>query len=176
MCAIDERTVACVAEQPSVGGFKSIHILNTDSEKWRLCSTHSMRMDSFSTGEMCYVKTSDGTPCLILNCLSARYVQLVDMIGGKPRWLLDEQQMGQSFLPWSICTDGNTVFIADLFLDGLHLVSVDDGSVLKSIELHSFHIFLPSCVRLQGEYLYVGHVDEKRENYCISKFTKPSTN
>ena len=176
LCAIDERTVACVAEQPSVDGFKKIHILNTDSEKWRVCSTHSMRMEKFSMGDMCYTKTRDGTPCLILNCLSARYVQAIEMIGGKLRWMLDEQQMGQSFRPWSICTNGNTVFIADLFLDELHLVSVERGSVLKSIRLHPFHAFLPSCVRVHGEHLYVGHVDEKRENYCISKFTKPSTN
>ena len=177
LCAIDERTVACVAEEPSADGFKEIHILNTDLEEWRLTSTHLVRMDGFSTGDLCYVKTTtEGTSCLLLNCLSVRSVQCVEIIGAKVRWLMDEQQMGQSFRPWSICTDGSTVFVADLFLDGLHLVSADNGLVLTSIRLHPFHIFLPSCVRLQGEHLYVGHMDEKRENYCISKFTKPVTN
>ena len=177
LCAIDERTVACVDEQPSTDNFKEIHILNTDSEEWRLTSNHLVRMDNNSTGDLCHVKTTtDGTPCSLLNCLSARWVQCIEIIGAKVRWLLDEQQMGQSFRPWSICTDGSTLFIADLFMDGLYLVSIDDGSVLTSIRLHPLHIFLPSCVRLQGEYLYVGHMDEKRENYCISKFTKPVTN
>ena len=84
------------------------------------------------------------------------------------RW----QHMGRQ--PWSTCTDGSTIVVADLGLNRLYLLSIENGSILASFDLRPFG-FLPSCVRLHGEHLYVGHVNEKEETYCISKFTEQTT-
>ena len=70
-------------------------------------------------------------------------------------------------------TDGNIVFVVTHQWAKLYLLSVGDGSVVTSVNLHSFGIDLPSCVRIHGEYLFVGHEDDKGA-YCISKFTKPT--
>ena len=122
--------------------------------------------------DVCYVKTSDGTSCLLLSIPGNRNVQSVEIVGSKMHWLLDKQQIGGSFLPWSICTDGSTVFVANLDPAVLlHLLSVEDGSVLTSISLRPFGFRILSCVRLQGEHLFLGHKNEERA-YCISKFTK----
>ena len=91
----------------------------------------------------------------------------------KVQWQVDKQQMGGSFLPMSACTAGSTVFVADVS-HKLHLLTVDDGSVLTSINLRPFGLHFPSCVRLQGQQLYIGHENEKGDTYCISKFTEPT--
>ena len=113
LCVIDERTVASVAEQSSSGHhFSKIYILNTDTEKFNLNSTIRMTADGRIT-DICYVKTNDDTPCLLLSSPWNGYVYLLEMVGGRVRWQVNKQQMGGSFLPLSLCTDGNTVFVAD---------------------------------------------------------------
>ena len=89
------------------------------------------------------------------------------------RWQVDTQQMGRSFVPFSICTDGSTVFVANASQDVLHLLSVEDGSVLTSINLSPSGFHFPSCVRLRGDHLFVGHMN-KEGTYCVSKFAKPT--
>ena len=173
ICVIDERTIACVAELPTSGRhFSNIYILNTDSEKFNLNSKIPMRAEGTIT-DICYVKTTDHISCLILSKPVSGLIQSLEMVGGKVHWQLSMQQMGQSFHPFSICTDGNIVFVADVGNIKLYLLSVDDGAVITSISLVPFGIRFPICVRLQGELLYVGY-ELQKETYCISKFTKPS--
>ena len=172
LCAIGEKTVACVAEQPSPDGFTKIYTLNTDSEKFTISGTLRLKARG-RIMDMCYVKIADGTPCLLLNLPWTGLVQSVEMVGGKVRWQVDQQKMGGSFRSRSICTDGSTVFILNARPSKLYLVSVEDGSVLTSISLHRFGIIYPGCVRLQGEHLYVGHLNQKLDTYCISKFFQP---
>ena len=172
LCVIDEKTVTCVAEQPSSDGFSKVYILNTDSEKFSLGGTITVRLKAGGgITDMCYVKAADGTPCLLYCSPWDNLVQCSEMVGGKVRWEADEQKMGVSFL-WNICTDGNTVFVVTGQRAKLYLLSVEDGSVVTSVNLHSFGIDLQSCVRIHGDYLFVGHEDDKGA-YCISKFTKP---
>ena len=166
---IDERTVASVPSNP-LDGFINIHILNTNSKKWTLSSTHLVKANDYVCG-ITHVKTVDGTACLLLNYLEG-LVQSVEMVGGKVRWQVDQQQTGEIFYPLSICTDGKTVFVSDIAR--LHLLSVDDGSVLTSINLSPLGIRYPSFVSVQEEHLYIGHPNEKKDTYCISKFTKPT--
>ena len=173
---IDERTVAYVAEKPdSAHHFSKIYILNTDTEKFSLSSTIQMKADGTIT-DICYVKKTDGTACLLLSYAYTCFVQLVEIIGGKVRWQVGIQQMGGSFHPWNICTDGSTVFVVNALPSKLHLLSVEDGSVVRPISLLSFGHIYPGFACLQGEYMFVGHMDEKRETYSISKFTKPTGN
>ena len=162
-------------QQISSNGFSEIYILNTDSQKFSLSGIIPLKAGEIITG-MCYVKTTDGTPCLILSAIQpAGFIQCVEIIGGKVRWQLGVQQMGESFTPLNICTDGNIIFVAEVSSAKLHMLSLDGGEVIMSISLHPFGIDIPICIRLQGEHLYVGHMDEKREAYCINKFTKPKT-
>ena len=175
LCAIDERTVACMAESTSSNeGFSQIRLLNTDSERFERTGTLRIKADEVMT-DTCNVKTTDGTPCLLLAFPLKKVVQCVEMVGAKVRWQVDTQQMGRPFYPWSICTDDTMVVIADPFLSKLHVFSVEDGSAITSINLHPFGIINPSCVHLQGEHIFVGHVNQKKDTYCISKFSKPNT-
>ena len=167
LCVIDERTIACVAKESLSDRLSKIYILNTDSEKFTLSGMLQVKAGLEIT-DICYVKTSDGTSCLILSFPSNKLIKRIEIVGGRVRWQVDQQQMGESFLPWSICTDGSTVFVADPLSVVLHLLSVQDGLVLMSIRLHQY----PSCVRLHGEHLYIGH-ENRDGKYCISKFTKP---
>ena len=131
--------------------------------------------------DMCYVKSTDGTPCLLLSFPFNSLIQCVEMVGGKVRWQVDKQQMmdpdeqklGASFHPWSICTDGSTVFVANAGKAKLHLLSVEDGAVVASLGLNPFGIIYLGCVRLHGEHLYVGHLNKDLNKYYISKFAKP---
>ena len=98
LCVIDERTVACVAEQPLSGHhFSKIYILNTDTEKFNLNSTIRKKADG-TISDICYVKTADGTACLILNARQPGLIQCVEMVGGKMRWQVDTL-IGRSFTP-----------------------------------------------------------------------------
>ena len=172
LCVIDERTVACAEQDLSSGGLHKIYIFNTDSEKFTLSSTILLKVGDEIT-DMCYVKTTDGTACLLLSYPWLRVVKCVEIVGGKVRWQVYKQQIGGLFFPFSLCTDGSTVFVAD-FISRLRLLSVEDGAVATFVNLHPFGIEYPTCVRLQGEHLYVGHVNEKGNTYCVSKFAKPS--
>ena len=176
LCAIDERTVACVAELPTSDGFSKVYILNTETEKFHLSSTLRVKT-GHEISDIYFVKTPDGTACLLVSFPTNSRIQLVEMVGGKVRWQVDKNQMGgssgmrTSFRPWSICTDGDTVFVVDLIMNSLRRLSVEDGSILTSISLYPFGIKLPSCVRLQGNYLHIGHMNKKGDTYYISKFT-----
>ena len=174
MCEINERTLACVSGQkPSPDGFVKVYVLNTDSEKFNLSGTLHVKAAETIT-HMCYVRKSDGTSCFLLNSTLGHLVQCVEMVGGKVQWQVDEQQIGESFCSWNICTDGSTVFVADASRIKLHLVSAEDGSVLTSISLQPYGISLSGFICLQGEHLYIGHVIDKLTAYCISKFVKPN--
>ena len=171
LCVIDQRTIACAARESASDGFSKIYVLNTDTEKFSLSSTLQLKIEGIT--DISYVKTTDGTSCLLLYT-RYRPIQCVEMVGGRVRWQVDKQQMGEFFYPWSVCTDGSTVFVTDAVQIQLHLLSVEDGSVLTPINLRPFGIRFPSCVRVQGENVYLGHLDEARDTNCISKFTQPT--
>ena len=167
MCVIDDRTIACVTEEPSWNGFSKVYLLNTDTEELTLSSTLLLNAIGRIT-DICYVQTIDGTACLILSFPYDSLLQSVEMIGGKVRW-----QANGSSCPSSICTDGSTIFAVDAVGNKLDLLSVEDGSSITSIRLRPFDVRFPTCVRLQREHLYIGHMNKKQDTYCISKFTKP---
>ena len=171
LCLIDERNVASVEQVPSFQSFGKIYILNAEREKWRLISTYFIMINRLLS-DICHVKTSDGTKCFLLVQPICSLVQCVEMVAGKVRWQVDRQQMGGSFSPQSICANGSTVFVLSASDSKLYLLSVENGLATMQIALQPFGIHLPSCVRLQGEHLYVGHLNQKG-TYCISKFIKP---
>ena len=174
LCVIDERTVACVATNPSSIGHNKIYILNTDSEKFSLSGTLHVKAGGTFV-DIFHVKVTDGTPCLLLSLpySNLNLIKCIEMVGGRVRWQLDTQQMSRSFVLFSSCTDGNTVVVADPGRDVLHLLSLEDGSVITSINLSPYGFRYLSCVRLQGDHLFVGHMNTEG-TYCVSKFTKPT--
>ena len=174
LCLIDDRTVACLPEHTSSEDFNKIYILNMDTEKFTLSGTLRVKVGEKAITEMCYVKTTDGTACLLLLFPFIQAIKCVEIVGGKIRWQVDRQQMSGSFFPWSICTDGSTVFVTEFFQHQVHLLSVDDSSVLTSINLYPFGLHYPNCVRLQGDHLYVGHLNKNLDTCYVSKFVKPS--
>ena len=174
LCVIDENTISCGEELPSADGISKVYILilNTDSKKFTLSNTLHVKSDEEIT-DMCHAKMTDGAACLLLSSPYKGLVQCVEMVGGKLRWQVYQPKMGGPSLPWSICTDGSTVFVLSPVDNKLNLLSIDDGSMITTINLRPFGVRLPSCIRLYREHMCIGHMDEKRETYCISKFTKP---
>ena len=83
-------------------------------------------------GYMCYTKAVDGTPCLFLCIPLDPRIMSVEMIGGRTRWEVGKEQMGEKLRPLSICTDDkDTIYVADFSQRKIHLLSASDGSVIK---------------------------------------------
>ena len=82
---IDDRTVACIAEQASLDGFSKIHIFNVDSGNFNLSSTIRLKAGLGIT-DMCYTKARDRSSCLLLSNVVQGLVKSVDMVGGRVRW------------------------------------------------------------------------------------------
>ena len=143
LCVIDKTTVACGEIHQSAEAFCKIYVLNTERKRWKLRGTVLVEAKDKIT-DMCYMKTADGTSCLVT--VDGNQVQVVEMIGGKVRWRIVQQQMGKRFHPWSICTDGTTVFAADPTQFQLHLLSVEDGVVCQStsVRLHPAVLCAPA--------------------------------
>ena len=66
---------------------------------------------------------------------------------------------------------GRKFYVAEALQRRIHILSGEDGSVIKSINLMPFGVIHPSCVSLHNEHIYIGHVDESSKKYQISKFT-----
>ena len=170
ICKIDESTIGFGEMNASTDGSRRVFILNTDKEEMTLSST--LRL--FSPGpifDMCYTEVEGGTPCLLLCIPVSHSLMAVEMIGGKTRWQVGKEQMGEKFFPVSICTDDyNTVYVADFSLM-IHLLSVADGSVIKQINGKNYGIYDIFTVRFHDHHLYVEHVNyELKRKYAISKF------
>ena len=91
----------------------------------------------------------------------------MEMIGGKTRWEVGKEQMGEEFRPYSICTgDDNTIYVADTGLHKIHLLSASDGTVIKQFEpARNMNII---AVKFHDQHLYVEH--DQKPKYAISKF------
>ena len=171
LCMIDEKTVACVEMACSSDGSYKISILNLDTEPWSLRGIVIVTSVK-DIYHMCYMVTSDGTPCLVLCSPRDHCVKVVEMIGSRIRWESGEQQMGTKCGPLSVCTyTDNTICVADYIQNKLHMLSAEDGSLLRSIHLQQYGFLRSFCVCGQDEYVYVGHVDRVDEKPQISKFT-----
>ena len=166
---IDDKTIG-YAKTPSNKCFR-VFFINTEEDtqgQWP-CTTLILSTNVRFISDMCYIKMSDGTPCLLLCSYFDHCVQAVEMMGGKIRWEKGEQQMG---LPLSICTDkDNTVYVIAFVLSRLHILSGEDGSVIRSINLRSYGVRFPRCVRVHDKYLHVMH-EVYDKGYAISKFCR----
>ena len=148
---------------------RRVFIINTDKDEMTLSS--SLRLfTSKNILEMCYTEVEGGTSCLLL-CIPDSGIMAVEMVGGKTRWEVGKEQMGENFYPWSICTDeDNTVYVADFMQQKIHLLSAEDGSFIRSIDASHYGIWNLVAVRIHDHHLYVEH--KNADKYVISKFKR----
>ena len=170
MCKINENMIGYGEVCASSDGSRRIFILKMDTkEEWTLSGT----LQLFTPGdmwEMCYTNIVD-TPCLLLCVPYNHRIMAVEMIGGKTRWEVGKQQMGEKFYPWSICTDeNNIVYVADYNLNMIHLLSAEDGSVIGSIDTRHYGVLNLITIRFHDGHLYVEHYKNSDYKYAISKF------
>ena len=171
LCVIDENTVAYA--ELSSEGMHRIHILNTDTDQWTLGNV-ILDKESKLVRDICYVNTSDGTSCLVLCRYDDKSVEAVQFIGGRTKWKIGKGEMGKKFDPYSICPDqtDNAIYVSDFGKHMLHILSVDDGSVVTSVSLVQWRIVPPTCVRAHDNDVYITHRDDKKQKLQISKFTR----
>ena len=169
---INENTIgygeACYS---SLDQSRRVFILKTDTDEFTLSST--LRLFTPNTiFNMCYTEVEGGKPCLLLCIPHNQHIMAVEMIGGKTRWETGEQQMGEEFEPWSICTDANdTVYVADFIQRKIHLLSASHGTLVKQFDCRNYDIYNIFGVRFHDQHLYVEHViPGSKPKYAISKF------
>ena len=166
---IDESTIGYGEVFASPDRSRRVFILKTVKEELTLSSTIRLftQEDIF---DMCYTEVEGGTPCLLLCVPNSHRIVAVEMIGGKTRWKVGKQQMGEKFYPWSICTDQNDyAFVADFGQNNIHLLSASDGAMLKQFDGGNLGIYDIFTVRFNNEHLYVEH-HIPGSKYAISKF------
>ena len=166
---LNDCTIGYGERYASFDRSRRVFILKMDKEELTLSSTLRLftQDDIF---DMCYTEVEGGTPCLLL-CIPDEGIISVEMVGGKTRWEAGKQQMGEKFDPWSICTDeNNTVYVADFFQKAIHLLSAEDGSVIKSIDARHYGMWNLVAVRIHDGHMYVEHKSD--DKYVISKFEK----
>ena len=114
-----------------------------------------------------------GTSCLLLCIPPDNRIMAVEMVGGKTRWEVGKQQMGERFYPWSICTDDdNTVYVTDYCHNMIHMLSAEYGSVITSIDARHYGMWNLIAVRFHDHHLYVEHYTDSGCKYRISKFKR----
>ena len=167
---INDNTVGYGETRAAPDGSRRVFILKTDTEELTLSSNLRL-FTPHDIYDMCYMEVDGGTPCLLLCIPHDHRIMMVEMVGGKTRWEVGKKQMGEKFLPWSICTDDdNTIFVADFEQIMIHLLSAEDGSVITSIGTGHYGMWNLVAVRIHDDHLYVEN--RNVDNYVISKFKR----
>ena len=93
------------------------------------------------------------------------------MVGGKTRWEVGKEQMGEKFFAWGIWTkdDSNTVCVADFGQNRIQFLQATDGTLLKYFDPGSYGVYGIFTVRFHDQHLYVEH-KIRNYKYQISKF------
>ena len=172
---INDNTIGYGETSPSLGGSRKVFILKPRIRDWALTETLEVCTPN-NIWDVCYAKMEDGTPCLLLCVPYGHRIMAVEMVGGKARWQVGKQQMGEKFNPWSICIDGandnRTIYVADHDQNLVHLILAEDGSAITSIDLRHYGIAHPFTVSVHDEYLYVEHYKNSSDKNIISKLKK----
>ena len=123
---------------------------------------------------MCCLRSWRSPYCLVLCSYLDRCVQAVHVVGGRVRWRSGESNMGEGCRPWSICPGSNlaSVLVTDLCASQhkLHVLHMDTGTVLRSIDLSHRNVHYPCCVRIHFDHIYPSHLDNNGR-LQISKFS-----
>ena len=171
-CEIGSETVAYGEVQPTKG-VHNVYLRNTSTDQWSLRITLRLRAGLKAIADMCHIQLTDGTSCLVLCSYTDRSVMVVEMLGGNVRWCIGAQQMGEVFIPFSVCADtDHNVYVSDLGQHKIDKLSSDDGSVISMVlTAQQQGIVFSRWVRMYNHCLYVSHVNNvKEKKWQISKF------
>ena len=176
LCVKDNETVI-YGERQSTDGVHNVYLLNTSTEQWSLRATLRLQTGLSYIHDMCYVQMADGTPCLVLcNSLGPTgSVVAIEIVGGKIRWRLGVEQIGEGFFPCSVCIDDDhNIYVSDVGQQKVYMLSSDDGSVISTVLNAQQHgIGYPFCIKIQDDHLYVSHINNLKERkWVISKFAR----
>ena len=175
LCLIDDTTVACYDLDLSQNKQYPICVLDTSTDMWSVKSVLYHKSSHLLLFDMCHVKTSDGTPCLVFCFPYEDCVRMVEMISGKTRWELDRKYFGNNISPNVLCkNDAHPEEIYMLSIHKIMAIAIDDGTSLWSFNLKPIGITNPFCMRAHEDFIYVMHVKRNGETHSISKFTKTS--
>ena len=167
---INDNTIGYGDVWPSPDGSRRVFILKTDKEELALSATLKLYAPH-DICEICYTEVEGSTPCLLLCIPDDNRIMAVELVGGKTRWEAGKEQLGEKLKPCSICTDeDNTVYVTDFKQIKIHLLSAEDGSVIRSIDTGNYEIWNPVSVRFHNQHLYVEHYNDVSCKYVISKF------
>ena len=167
---IDESTIGYGEVMSSPVGSRRVFILQMNTRDWNLTATLKL-FTPHDIWDMCYGKVDDGTPLLFLCIPHDNSIMAVEMIGGRTRWEVGKQQMGETFEPWSICTDdeSKTAYIADIRQNKVHMLSASDGTTVGWFNPGYHGIWSIFTVRFYDQHLYVEHRNQESK-YAIVKF------
>ena len=170
LCLIDDTTVACVEMVASPDGKNRARIMDISVTPWELKTVLLLRMDYSLVTDVSYLKTTDGTSCLLLSTLGGVSVWAVDMLTGKTKW----KTSWDNAYPVSICNDTDkNIYVADYRADQVHVLSEKDGAFSDSVNLREYDIFAPHCIRFHDEFLYLAHKNSKDpDQFQVSKIFK----
>ena len=174
ICNIDENTIRYAEVYPSLDESRKIFILKMDAaEYWTVSATLKLFIPD-NMFDMCHTEVSDGTACLLLCIPIKKRIMAIEMDSGRTRWEIGKEQMGEKFDPWSICTDHTgCVYVADFDQKKVHLLAVEDGSVIKRFSIGVYYgIINIFTVRFHDQHLYVEHEIKRQtgDKYAVTKF------
>ena len=174
ICKIDDTTVAYGDVEGSEKCLFRVYVLDINTKQWKVKNMLLLNTRAETIYDMCYLKTADGTACLVLSCPADDCIQAVEMVGGRARWKsTNNDESGKTFCPWTVCTDGHdTVYALDLSRNMLCVMAAEDGVAVCFISLQPFGVILPSCVRMLENHIYVSHRDSKTKAHAVSIFTR----
>ena len=169
LCVIDNITVVCVAPTPFPDGTHRCQTLDTSVTPWELKAVLILPIESSLVTDVSYLKTTDGTSCLLLSTLGEVSVWAVDMLTGRTKW----KTSWHNAYPVSICNDSDKkIYVADYRLDKVKVLSEEDGTVTDSISLRQYEIFAPHCIRIHDNFVYLAHKHLKETNtFLVSKIS-----
>ena len=176
LCVKDDETVV-LGEHVSREGVHNVYLLNTSTDQWSLKGTLRLQTGFVNIADMCYVQMADGTPCLVLcNSLGPTgSVVAIEIVGGKIRWSLGVEQIGEGFFPCSVCIDGDhNIYVCDLEQQKVYMLSAEDGLMISTVlDARQHRIGYPLCIQILEDHLYVSHVNNLKERkWVISKFAR----
>ena len=167
LCVIDDATIACVEMTDSLNGSHKVSVMDASQKLWVLKAILLLAIESSPVTDVSYLKTTDGTSCLLLSTLGKTSVWAVDMLTGRIKW---KSSWNNSY-PVSICNDiDKNIYVADFRADQIYTLSEDDGTIIGSVNLREYDIFAPHCIRFHDNFVYLAHKNLKEtDKFQISK-------
>ena len=155
LCVIDDTTIACVDMIASINDCHRVSTIDVSPKQWDLKGLLLLAIESSLVTDVSYLKTTDGTPYLLLSTLGKTSVWAVDMVTCRIKW----KTSWKNAYPVSICNDiDKNIYVADHRADKILILSEEDGAVIDSVNLRQYDIFAPHCIRFHDDFVYLEEI------------------